>query len=1074
MKKPRLFLLAGLLTIIGGGIQTAQAAEAGAETLAALQQQQGIKVKGTVEDAMGPIIGASVIEKGTGNGVVTDFDGNFALTVKPGAQLEISYIGYKTEVVEVGNKTQFSVTLKEDNEVLEEVVVVGYGVQKKKLVTGATVQVKGDDVAKMNTTSALGALQSQTPGVNITASNGQPGEGFKVNIRGLGTVGNSEPLYVIDGVAGGDINSLNPADIESIDVLKDAASAAIYGSRAANGVILVTTKQGKIGKMQVSYDGYVGWSNVYKMPNTLTAQQAIALENERLFNNNAPAYNWQAQLGTYTWQKLQQGWTGTNWVDEMRNKNAVSTNHAINLAGGSDISKFSAGFSYTSQDGIIGKPVTPNYTRYTARLNSDHVLWKGKKFDILKVGENLTFYYSTRNTIAQMMNDYNDIRSAILTTPLLPLHNADGELFGLADKQQTGWAYKDDQGNPVMIMKNAHGQNKTRTYGLSATAYLEFQPIEGLKYRSQYSYRQTNYTYRSLTSPYAASSTYQSNAFQVHQESSNGHDIAIENTISYVFPDYKNHHFDVLVGQSYETTGPGETLAVDNSATNGQQLPTMKPDMNHAYISNTANALNGTDISGAPFDEWAIASFFGRVNYSWQEKYMATFIIRADGSSNFARGHRWGYFPSASAGWTITEEKFMEKTRSWLDFLKVRFSWGKNGNQSIQNFQYVSPVAFDLSHAYAFGPTLLPSSGTKSVGAYVQTLANEDVSWEKSEQFDLGIDAVMLSNRLRLNADWYVKYTKDWLVQAPILATAGAGAPYINGGDVRNSGFEVGLSWNDRIGKEFSYGVNLNFSYNKNKVTRIANTEKIIHGDTGVFTLGTSEFYRAEEGFPIGYFWGYETAGVFQNQQQINDWIAAGNGVAQANPQPGDLIYVDRDHDGAINIQDKTMIGNPHPDCRFGFSANASYKGFDLSLTATAATGQQIVYSFNKNNNTTAAFDRWHGEGTSNRQPALRDGSSLASDISDIDIEDGDYLRMQNITLGYDFKKLFPQMPIQQARLYVTAQNLFTITGYKGMDPEIGFGGNDVKGNTNSWVTGIDTGSYPAARTFLVGINLKF
>ena len=668
-------LLAGIALMMGMATPM-QAVAAHPNSGTTQQQQEKKKVTGRIVDSKGEgVIGATVMEKGTSNGVVTDFDGNYSLEVQPGAVLHISYLGMQDQDVAVGNQSTIDITLKDDAEVLEEVVVVGYGVQKKKLVTGATVQVKGEDVAKLNTTSALGALQSQTPGVNITASNGQPGEGFKVNIRGLGTVGNSEPLYVIDGVAGGDINTLNPADIESIDVLKDAASAAIYGSRASNGVILVTTKQGKGGRMQVSYDGYVGFSNVYKMPNTLTAQQFIALENERQYNNNAPAINWQNVLGDYTWQKLQQGWEGTNWVDEMRNKNAVTTNHAINLAGGSDMSKFSAGFSYTSQDGVIGKPVTPNYTRYTARLNSDHVVWKGKKFDIMKIGENLTFYYNERNTIAQLMNDFNDVRSAILTTPLLPMENADGELFGLADKQQAGWAYKDDQGNPVMVMKNAHGQNKSRSYGLNATAYLEFQPIEGLKYRSQYSYRQSSYTYRSLTSPYAASSTYQSNAYQVHQESSNGHNIAIENTISYVFPDYKNHHFDVLVGQSYEATGPGETLSVDNSATEGTQLPTMKPDMDHAYISNTANALNGTGISGKPFDEWAIASFFGRVNYSWQEKYMATFIIRADGSSNFARGHRWGYFPSASAGWTISEEKFMQPMRSWLDFLKVRFSW---------------------------------------------------------------------------------------------------------------------------------------------------------------------------------------------------------------------------------------------------------------------------------------------------------------------------------------------------------------------------------------------------------------
>lgn len=1041
---------------------------------AVLQQKT---IKGVIIDNYGePVIGASIVEKGTANGTITGLDGGFTLNVKPGAVLQVSFIGYQTQEITVGKESSYTIILKEDNELLEEVVVVGYGVQKKKLVTGATIQVKGEDVAKLNTTSALGALQSQSPGVNITASNGQPGEGFKVNIRGLGTVGNSEPLYVIDGVAGGDINTLNPADIESIDVLKDAASAAIYGSRAANGVILVTTKQGKEGNMQISYDGYVGWQNVYKMPNTLTAQQFMALENERAFNNGSPAINWQNVLGDYTWQKLQNGWTGTNWVEEMRNKNALIQNHAINLVGGSQSSKVSAGFSYTSQDGILGKPVTPNYTRYTGRLNSDHVLLKGKDFDIIKIGENLSFYYSEQNSIAQMMNDYNDVRSAILTSPLLPMYNAEGDLFSLADKQSTGWAYKDDQGNPNLIMRSSHGQNMNRIYGLNAAAYLEVQPLKGLKYRGAYSYRMTNYTYRSLTVPYAASTTYQSGAYTVVQESSLGHDIAVENTISYIFPEFDTHHWDVLIGQSFEKKGPGETQRTINNVNDGSQLPTMLPDMDHAYIDNTNNNLNGTTINGAPFAEWAIASFFGRVNYSYTGKYMATFILRADGSSNFARGHRWGYFPSASAGWTISEEKFMQPMRSWLDFLKVRFSWGRNGNQAIDNFQYIAPIAFDPSHSYIFGNTLLSSSGSKNSGAYITTLANEDVSWEKSEQYDLGIDAAFLNNRLRFTFDWYKKTTKDWLVQAPILDTAGAGAPFINGGDVENKGFELALGWTDQIGKEFRYGVNFNFSYNKNEVTRIANTEKVIHGDTNVLTQDVSEFYRAEEGYPIGYFWGYKTAGVFQNQAQIDEWVAAGNGVAQAKPQPGDLMYVDRNHDGYINDKDKTMLGNPNPDCRFGFSANAAYKGFDLSITATAATGQQLVYSFYKYHTvlTTASFGRWHGEGTSNRLPRLTDDSFVFSNLSDVDVENGDYLKLQNITLGYDFKRLLPNVPLQQMRLYVSAQNLFTITGYKGMDPEVGFGGNDAAGNTHSWVTGVDTGSYPAARTFLIGVNLKF
>lgn len=1039
----------------------------------AITQQSLKKVTGTVSDEMGPIMGATVREVGTSRATVTDLDGNFTLEVAPGAQLEISYVGMKKLTVTVGNQNKLDLTMQPDSKMLEDVVVVGYGVQKKKLVTGATIQVKGDDVARLNTTSALGALQSQTPGVNIVSSNGQPGAGYKVNIRGIGTVGDSAPLYVIDGVAGGDINTLNPSDIESIDVLKDAASAAIYGSRAANGVILVTTKQGKEGKVSVNYDMYVGWQNVYKMPNTLNAQQRMALTDEYNFNSGIPAYDWHTQLGDYTWNMLQNGWKGTNWLDEMHIKNAITQNHAINITGGSERSKFSLGLSYTSQDGIIGKGTQPNYTRYTGRINSSHVILKGKDRDIIKFGENLTTYYSHSNGIAQTMATYtaNDISNAVQASPLLPLYNENGELFSYKDMAATGWVLSDKQSNPMLVMQKSHGMNITRIYGLSATAYMEIEPIKSLRWRSSVSYRMTNTSGRSLGAPYQGSANDASTGFNVGQSSALGHNVSQENTIYYKLPALKGHEFDVLIGQSVEKTIPGDNLNVGNSIEEGKQLPTMKPDMDHAWLSNTFGTATSNFV-GYPFDEWALASVFGRINYSYKDKYMATFIVRSDGSSNFAKGHRWGTFPSVSAGWVISEEKFMQQSRSWLDFLKLRASWGQNGNQQIPNFQYVSPVSFDYSHGYMFGNTHIQKGALPSTGAYATNLANEDVTWEKSEQLDLGIDMVMLNSRLRLTADWYKKTTKDWLVQAPVLSTAGTAAPYINGGDVENKGIEFAVNWNDNIG-ELRYGVSVNASYNKNEVTRIANTEGIIHGNTGAIEPSTAEFYRAQVGYPIGYFWGFKTAGVFQNQQQIIDWMAAGNGVAQAAPQPGDLIYQDLNHDGVIDENDKTMIGNPHPDWNVGFSLNLAWRGFDFGATAAGAFGQQLYFGQRKN--TIYAFDRWHGEGTSNRFPRLVSNAPLSEHASDFDIEDGDYLRMQNITLGYDFKHLWKSSPLQRMRLYVTVQNLFTITGYKGMDPEVGFGGTDRYGqNATSWVTGIDMGSYPSARTWMIGANLTF
>ena len=1034
--------------------------------------QQKKTVTGKVTDAMGPVIGANVLVKGTSNGVITDIDGNFSLEVEPGATLVFSYIGYTSKEVVVGSQSVINVQLSEDTELLDEVVVVGYGVQKKKLVTGATVQVKGDDIARLNTTSALGALQSQTPGVNIVASNGQPGEGFKVNIRGLGTVGNSAPLYVIDGVAGGDINTLNPADIESVDVLKDAASAAIYGARAANGVILVTTKQGKVGKMSLSYDGYIGWQNVYKEPGTLTAQEYMAMQDEINFNAGSESIDWESRLGARVWGMLQNGWQGTDWFDAIRVKNALTQNHAVNLTGGTEMSKFSAGFSYTEQNGILGKPCASSYDRYTARINSDHVLLKGKDFDAIKIGENINFYYSEKSGLGQGSAYWNDLHNMMAGSPLLPMYNEAGELYSQADKTADGWGLDGAIGNPVMDMIASRGQTLNRNYGLNATVYLEVQPIKGLKYRGQYSYKMSSYSYRSLSTPYNASTQSTSTSYSVTQNAGLGHSIALENTLSYALPKLGKNSIDVLIGQSFEKTAVGEDVSVKNSVSDGSQLPTLTGDLAHAWIDNTTN-VNSSTISGAPWGDWALASFFGRVNWNFDEKYMATAIIRADGSSNFARGKRWGYFPSVSAGWVISNESWMENTRQWMDFLKVRVSWGQNGNQDIDNFQYLSKVAFDQYNVYNFGNTSLGTTDTKQPGGYAVNLPNPDVTWETSEQLDLGVDARFLNSRLGVSFDYYIKTTRDWLIQAPILATAGTGAPYINGGDVENRGFELAFSWNDHVGQDFTYGVNLNLSHNKNEVTRIANSEGIIHGDPDA--MNKMEIYRAQVGYPIGYFYGHATAGVFQNQAEIDAWREAGNGILQPNPQPGDLKFVDTDHNGTIDDNDKVMIGDPNPDFRLGFGLNMAYKGFDFSLTANGAFGQQIFKFYRHglnsrwDNFTTDIFGRWHGEGTSNKLPRLTETSNVNwQKISDIYVEDGDYLKIQSITLGYDFKKLFPGMPLQQARLYVQAQNLFTITGYSGLDPEVGYGMDE------DWVSGIDFGSYPQARTVLVGVNLKF
>ncbi len=1033
-------------------------------------------ITGKIVDASGaPIPGAAIAVKGQKVGTVSDMDGKFTLKAQSNAVLKVSFIGMKTQEIALQGRSSVSVILEDESVSLNEVVAIGYGVQKKKLITGATVQVSGDNLQKLSTTNAFTALQSQTPGVNITQSSGQPGESFKVNIRGMGTIGNSNPLYVIDGVAGGDINNLNPSDIESIDVLKDAASSAIYGTRAANGVVLVTTKQGKSGKIQVTYDGYYGVQNVYRMPSLLNAQQYMSIMDEVAFNEGSSAYDWKSILGSKYSAVKDGSWNGTNWLDAMRKKDAPIQNHAFNLVGGGDISKFSLGVSYTSQDGIFGSPVQSQYERTSIRLNSDHVIYKNAAGrEIIKLGENVNYTYSVKSGIGIGNQYWNDVSNMLRAIPIMPMYNDKGTYFDYADKTSMGLNGFDAQvANPVADMVYERGYNKSKNHNLNASGYLQITPIKNLVLKSQFGYKMSANSFRSYRPTYSLSSTVTNSVSSATQNMGMGWSYTLDNTANYKFA-VDNHHIDALVGQSLEKWGMGENMQVSNGNLlfNG---------FDYAYLQNTQGVAAGTtkikqaDSAGnGAWGQGGLASFFGRVSYDWNETYMLTLIGRGDGSSNFASGHRWGFFPSVSAGWVTSNEKFMAPTKSWLDFLKIRGSWGQNGNCNISSFTYLALVSFDATAAYSFGN----SKDSQTTGAYPSNLANPDVTWEKSEQLDLGFDSRFLNSRLGLSFDYYDKKTKGWLVQAPIALYYGvgtSGAPYINGGDISNKGVEAVLTWNDRIGRDFTYGVNANVSYNQNKVTRIANSEGVIHGDVNILGQGTSEMYRAQVGFPIGYFWGYKTGGVFQNQADIDAWKAAGNGILQSNVQPGDLKFVDLDHNGKIDDKDKTKIGDPNPHYNLGLSLNLGYKGFDLTVAAHGAFGMQIAKSYRQialhDNYTTEVYRRWHGEGTSDKWPRLTSNNNANyTNISDLYIEDADYVKCQNITLGYDFKKLLPKMPLQQARLYFTAQNLFTITNYSGMDPEVGASG----GSTSNWASGIDVGFYPSPRTYLVGVNLKF
>ena len=1000
------------------------------------------------------LIGATVQVQGTQTGTVTDFEGNFKINANEGQTLVVSYVGFLSKQVKVGAASQMTVQLEEDKKSLDEVVVIGYGVQKKKLVTGATLQVKGDEVQKLNTTNPLQALQGQTPGMTIISESGQPGEGLKVNIRGLGTTGSSGPLYIIDGVRG-DISTLNPADIESIDVLKDAASAAIYGSQSANGVVLVTTKSGKDGRSVISFDGYMGWQNVARKAEMLNAQEYMTIMDEQNINSGGAAYNWKGMTSIYD---KNGNVYDTDWVDAMFKNNAKTQSYNLGITGGNQKGNYALTLGYMTQEGIVGGSAVSDYERYNFRVNSEYQLID----DFLKVGEQVSFVYYKKRGISVSDQYNNTLRSAFGTSPIAPIYSDNGK-YGSPynDTSDSDWYNAD--GNPYGAMMTTIN-NKTQHGALTANVYADLQPIKNLHFRTTLGVKYDSDDYRGFTPMYHFS-IYSNNDTRTSasQSKSDGTEITWTNTLSYDFK-LKDHSLSALIGmESYRTEG-SSVYAANGSLREGFDT------WRYAYVSNgTAQKTeDGLSVSGSPWDELRMVSYFGRVSWNWQEKYMATATLRCDGSSRFAKGHRYGWFPSVSAGWVVTNEKFMEPVTKVMDYFKLRASWGQVGNQNIGNYMYAAPVTTSNVY-YNFGNRL--GSDADVYGAYPSRLANEEITWETSEQIDLGFDARFLNQRLNVNFDWYRKSTKDWLVQPPVLSTVGTGAPYINGGDVVNTGVELGLAWNDMIGSDLHYFVNLNGAYNKNKVGNIPNEDGVIHGKANMLYDNSTEFYRASNGEPIGYFWGYKTAGVFQNDQDIKDWISAGNGVLQSDVQPGDVKYYDINHDGVIDDNDKVNLGNGMPDFTYGFSLGLDWKGLDFSITANGQVGNKIVQSYRNVGSTTANYtkailDRWTGEGTSNKIPRVTN-TNINYQFSDLFIQDGDFLRISNITLGYDFAKLIGVKFISQCRLYAQVQNAFTFTKYDGMDPEIGYG-------TDGWVSGIDVGYYPRPRTYLVGVNLKF
>jgi TonB-linked SusC/RagA family outer membrane protein len=1011
---------------------------------------QTAKVSGTVvsERSGTPVPGATITVKNTSRSTIADDAGRFTIGASTGDKLVISAISFTNQEVEVGSGP-LNIKLRDADNQLENVVVIGYGTQKKKLVTGANLQVKGSDIEKQGTTNALQALQGQAPGVQITSYSGQPGSGMNVIIRGKGTVGNFSPLYVVDGIQTTDISYLNPADIESIDVLKDAASAAIYGSQAANGVVLVTTRTGRNNqKPQVTLDGYYGLQNVAKKVQLLNAKEYATIMNEAAINSGKAPY--------FTNDVINNLPVSTNWMDQMFSKNVPIQNYVLGLSGGGAGSVFSSSLGYTGQGGIVGGSNISNFERYTFRINSEHNLYQ----NIVKMGEHLTFNYQNTRGIAVDGQYNNTLRAAFGTSPFLPMYDSAGNYYS-AD--QKGWypgkpdqSWNNGESNPYAVMDYTT-RNRYSSQRLLGDVYLQVEPIKGLKFRSSLGINYVGNQNHGYTPVYHLSIYSFNDTAKVTQGMATGRTLQFDNMLSYDFKIAGKHSVSVMAGSS--------TLKTSGTNISGYNWDLRVSDINYAYLSVAQNANKGAPymgVSGAPGDS-ALLSYFGRVQYNYQEKYLLNATFRADGSSKFASGHRWGYFPSVSAGWVASSEDFMHNIQ-WLDFLKIRGSWGQVGNQNIPGYLYLSSIAFNNA-AYIFGPT----EGNNTQGAAPTTLGNPDLKWETSEQTNIGFDATVMKN-LNVTFDYYTKKTKDWLIAKQLLATSGVSSIWINGGDVTNTGVELALNYHNNIGK-FNYSVGANGAWNKNRIGNIPTDDHTLHGNSNVLYANALEFYRASNGMPVGYFWGLKTAGIFQTEADVTAYTGKNGKPIQPNAQPGDVRYVDVNGDGVIDANDKVKIGDPNPHFTFGFNVVLDYKGWDFLVQASGVAGNDIVQSYrnqsgSQGNYTTEILQRWTGPGSSNKIPRVTEDNRNWTQFSDLYIHDGSFLRISTITLGYDFSNLAKKSYLSKVRLYASVLNAFTFTKYNGMDPEVGY--------NESFSSGVDLGFYPRPRTVMLGANVRF
>ncbi len=972
---------------------------------------QQITVQGVVKDQTGEtVIGASVMEKGTTNGTITGIDGDFSLNMSPNGTLVVSFVGYKTQEVQVKGQKQLQVVLSEDAEMLDEVVVIGYGTMKKSDLTGAVSSIGNKDI-KDSPVSNLGqAIQGKISGVQIVDA-GKPGDNVSIKIRGLGSINNCDPLVVIDGVPTDlGLSSLNMADVERLDVLKDASATAIYGSRGANGVVMITTKRGTEGKGKLAVSANYSFQNATNVPSLLNAAQYAELSNDMMVNsgrNPNPEWANPSELGA-----------GTDWMDELL-RTGVMQNYTVSYSGGNEKSHYYVSGGFLDQSGIV-KSV--NYRRFTFQSNSDAQVLKWLKFS-----NNITFSADTKKS-----GSYN-IGDALKALPIYPVKNEDGS-----------WSGPDGNSEWYGSTRNPIGPtelNKSQTDGYNFLANLtaELTFTKWLKFKSTFGYDAKfwfidNFTpkYNWKPTPTEETSRYKSD----------------NKSFTYLWDNYflfdhtfaEKHRVGLMAGMSAQWN--------TNDYLNAQKNVFMFDNVHEMDNGEEMYAIGGNET------EWALLSYMARVNYSYEDRYLLTATIRRDGSSRFGKKHRWGTFPSVSVAWRASQEKWFPKN-DYINDLKVRAGYGVTGSQaSVGNYSYLA--SYNTS-VYPFGI----SSGNQTA-LVSSTLANPYIHWEEVAQTNIGFDASLFNSRVMFSFDAYLKETRDMLVKASIPITSGfedTTTTYTNAGKVRNQGIEMSLHTINLTG-ELGWETNLTATYNKNKI-------KDLNSDVPYYInqINNSYVTMLAKDYPINVFYGYVTDGIFQNQSEVNTH------AVQPGVEPGDIRFRDLNNDGVINDSDRTVIGNPNPSWLFSMNNSLSYKGFELSVFLQGIAGNKIYNANNIDNTGMAAaynqtidvLERWQGEGTSNSMPrAVFGDPNQNTRVSDRFVENGSYLRLKNITLSYTFPKQWLQKArIENARLSLSCENVATITGYSGFDPEVG-------------INGIDQNRYPISRTFSVGLNFNF